>query len=239
MTVRYPSNAEKLLQKASCVVAAADLGSARPNQLRSGATLGSRFNRCPGRGKEQKSHLGAGLHFRQRHLRAPGPRRNHAGGATRPGARFRGRGRAAARLADSPLWAPGRGPPQGGLAGSRLRAGVRGRARGGRPRRGQRRPAPRARRSWGRGRATPARRPGPGLTWAAAPAPREAGEDGRLRPEARPRSPVGLGRGLPLGVSQVAPGPFPPPSARASGCAAPSSPTSPSPAAAGPADSRR
>lgn len=166
MTVRYPSNAEKLLQKASCVVAAADLGSARPNQLRSGATLGSRFNRCPGRGKEQKSHLGAGLHFRQRHLRAPGPRRNHAGGATRPGARFRGRGRAAARLADSPLWAPGRGPPQGGLAGSRLRAGVRGRARGGRPRRGQRRPAPRARRSWGRGRAGGRPRrggPGPGL----------------------------------------------------------------------------
>lgn len=115
--------------------------------------------------------------------------------------------------------------------------------------RGQRRPAPRARLDWGRGGPGDAGWPqrggpgGPGKVRAGGylrgggGAGRVAGGDSALRPAAGPRSPVGLGKGPPLGVSLVATGSFPPP-ARASGCAAPSSPTFPSPAAAGPADSR-
>lgn len=118
--------------------------------------------------------------------------------------------------------------------------------------RGQRRSASRVRRSWGCGlgglwgrRVAPERRPwgsgegsGGGYLRGGGGAGRVAGGDNGIRPAARPRSPVGLGRGPPLEVSRVAHGSFPP-SAQASGCAAPSSPTFSSPAAAGPADSRR
>lgn len=158
--------------------------------------------------------------------------------------------RAEAPLAYAALQSPGRGPPQGGLPGPRpCPAAVCPRAEstrcwdacGGRPRRGQRLPVPCARRAGAAGwRAAPALRPWRGVTCAlaAAVARRVVVGAGELRPEARPRSPVGLGRGPPPEASRVDPVSLPPP-ARASGCMAPSSPTSPSPAAAGPTDSRR
>lgn len=225
------------------------------------------FSECTGRGRGQKGHFtprGASLPPTP----SRGSRGSRGQGGVGPGVQpalapppqpRAGRSAPRERDAREPgLWAAaGRAPTAAGAgraapvparppsAAACVRR-VRGRA-GDRPlsdsapapsARGQRRPAPRARPDWGRGgpggagkvRAGGYLRGGGG-------AGRVAGGDGALRPVAGPRSPVGLGKGPPLGVSLVATESFPLP-ARASGCAAPSSPTFPFPAAAGPADSR-
>ncbi|XP_041596293.1 collagen alpha-2(I) chain-like [Vulpes lagopus] len=256
-----------MVKAKSYLVAAASLATARPTQLFRGKRQGRCSASALGGGGDRKAiSLRAGLHFRQRHLGAlgaPEAREEWGPGCSRPLRPLPSPVRGEAHPGNATLGSPDCGPPQGGLRRQRARAGrprsppvrrppaacvrrVRGRA-GGRPlsdsapapsARGQRRPAPRARPDWGRGgpggagkvRAGGYLRGGGG-------AGRVAGGDGALRPVAGPRSPVGLGKGPPLGVSLVATESFPLP-ARASGCAAPSSPTFPFPAAAGPADSR-
>ena len=102
---------KKLLKKESYVVAAADSGSALSNQL----GTGKRESRGGG-GDRKALSLGAGLHFLQRHLGAPGAREKPGWGRCgprrpipRPGAR---RSAAWGRGAPEPgpLAAPGRAP---------------------------------------------------------------------------------------------------------------------------------
>lgn len=125
---------KKLLKKESYVVAAADSGSALSNQL----GTGKRESRGGG-GDRKALSLGAGLHFRQRHLGAPGAREKPGWGRCgprrpipRPGAR---RSAAWGRGAPEPgpLAAPGRAPrapaPPGRCRPAGRARGVQGRAR--------------------------------------------------------------------------------------------------------------